>query len=312
MRIILNSFAVAVIAASCQTGAIQNRAERETKRADDQSPAALVQAMKAIAPFFSPLPKPGPNDWGSSFKETWQTFAEYLDSDPTVPTVERKIIYVLPLGTFFKRQKDVIEKTCAYIEAFYGLDVKNLPQQPLKRPLQKTDIRLNAVSKKEQVRSGYILDVVLRPMLPEDAAALIAFTDQDLFPDSSMNFVFGQANLKGRVGVWSLYRLGDNADFNKLLTRTIKIAAHETGHMFSMRHCTAFNCVMSGSNHLAETDSHPIDACPECMAKICWFSRIDPAERYRHLADICRRIGLAKEAELFEKKFTAVKEARNN
>ena len=55
------------------------------------------------------------------------------------------------------------------------------------------------ISKKEQVRTGYILDDVLRPMLPGDAAALIAFTNEDLFPDSSMNYVFGQASL-GKSG----------------------------------------------------------------------------------------------------------------
>jgi archaemetzincin len=64
---------------------------------------------------------------------------------------------------------------------------------------------------------------------------------------------------------------------------------------------------MNGTNHLAETDSHPIDACPECMAKICWFSHFAPAERYRKLADFCRRNSLNKEAAEFERKYNAVK-----
>jgi archaemetzincin len=145
-------------------------------------------------------------------------------------------------------------------------------------------------------------------MLPNDAAALIAFTNEDLYPDNSMNYVFGQASLENRVGVWSLYRLDDRADQKTFLLRTIKIAAHETGHMFSMHHCTAYNCVMSGSNHLAETDSHPIDACPECMAKVCWFSHIAPAERYKRLAEVCRKNGLIREAAEFDKKFDAVRD----
>ena len=41
------------------------------------------------------------------------------------------------------------------------------------------------------------------------------------------------------------------------------VIAHETGHMFSMRHCTKYECLMSGTNHLNETDRRPIDACPE-------------------------------------------------
>jgi archaemetzincin len=80
--------------------------------------------------------------------------------------------------------------------------------------------------------------------------------------------------------------------------------------MFSMHHCTAFNCVMSGSNHLGETDSHPIDVCPECMAKVCWFSHITAADRYRRLEKICRDNGLAKEADEFNRKYQAVRDIK--
>jgi predicted Zn-dependent protease len=40
--------------------------------------------------------------------------------------------------------------------------------------------------------------------------------------------------------------------------RTLKIAIHETGHMFGMRHCTLFDCGMNGANHQDEADRHPI------------------------------------------------------
>jgi archaemetzincin len=64
---------------------------------------------------------------------------------------------------------------------------------------------------------------------------------------------------------------------------------------------------MSGTNQLDETDYHPLDACPECMAKICWFSHVSPAERYKRLAEFCRQNGMKQEAEEFEKKYSAVK-----
>ena len=121
-----------------------------------------------------------------------------------------------------------------------------------------------------------------------------------------MNYVFGQASLENRVGVWSLARLDENAAYDKILRRTLKIAVHETGHMFSMRHCTKYECVMSGTNQLAETDRRPIDACPECMAKICWLSETIPAERYTRLAEFCRKNGLLSEAEEFSRKAAAV------
>jgi len=292
----------------CHTTIEQINSANSQSPANDPRPPQLVLAMEAVKPFFSPLSKPGPGDWLATFKEPGQSFAEYLNSNPTVPTDGRKIIYVLPLGKFTSRQNDVIRITSQYLEAFYGLPVKALPQRSISRPLQIKDSRINAVSKKEQIRTGYILDDVLRPMLPDDSAALIAFTNEDLFPDSSMNYVFGQASLENRVGVWSLYRLDNIADLRTFLLRTIKIAAHETGHMFSMHHCIAYNCVMSGSNHLDETDSHPIDACPECMAKVSWFSHVSPAVRYQRLAKVCRQNGLEKEAVEFEKKYAAVRD----
>jgi len=99
--------------------------------------------------------------------------------------------------------------------------------------------------------------------------------------------------------VWSLYRLlSENERKRKpelLLERTLKIAMHETGHMFSMKHCTKYECSMSGTNHLAETDRRPLDNCPECMAKIAWAMRYDPVERYNNLAAFWRRNGNRKE-----------------
>jgi archaemetzincin len=278
-----------------------------TEQQTDHDLDGLRRAMAAVTPFFQKLPPPGPTDWLANFKEAGQTFNEYLNSNPTVPTADRRMLYVIPLGKFTDKQNKVIRLTGDYLEAFYGMPVKFLPVQPIKRPLRIKDTRTNAISKRTQVRTGYILDDILRPMLPADAAALIAFTNEDLFPDTSMSFVFGQASFENRVAVWSLYRLDDHADDRTFLLRTIKIAAHETGHMFSIHHCTAYSCVMSGTNHLTETDSHPIDACPECMAKVCWLSHVEPEERYRRLADFCRRNSLTNEAAEFEKKYKAVK-----
>ena len=72
--------------------------------------------------------------------------------------------------------------------------------------------------------------------------------------------------------------------------------------MFSIRHCTKYECIMSGSNHVGETDRRPLDACPECMAKIAWLSGVDPAVRYKKLESVCRSLGLKSEANEFKRK----------
>lgn len=291
----------------------------------EENPASNITAIPArnavrqelrdniakIAPFFAPMGEPGPYDWLASYKEPGQTFEQYLDSNPTKPTTERRKLYVIPLGTFTAQQKKVIEITAGYLEAFYSLPVSTLPTQAIKRPLSVKDSRRNLYTVgAEQIRAGYLMDEVLKPILPADAAALIAFTSDDLYPDETMYYVFGQASLADRVGVWSLARLDYHANFDTFLRRTIKIAAHETGHMFSMLHCAKYECLMSGTNHLGETDRRPIDACPECTAKICWLSDADQHKRYERLASFCRENGLTKEAGEFARKAAALDKTR--
>ncbi len=250
--------------------------------------------------------EPGLFDWLKTFKEPGQTFDEYIESTPTLQTAERRTIYVQPIGRFNAQQSQIIKITSEYMEAFFGLPVKLLDTRPPIARLKEPDQRMIDYPQHRQLRSGYFLETVLPPLLPKDAAALIAFTDEDLYPDSSMYFVFGQASLENRVGVWSLWRLDDQADFDTFLRRTMKIAVHETGHMFSMRHCTKYECVMSGTNHLGETDRRPIDACPECMAKIAWMNKEKPLDRYERLAAFARKYRLSEEAGDFEKKANAV------
>ena len=150
-------------------------------------------------------------------------------------------------------------------------------------------------------------------MLPDDAAALIAFTNYDLYPGDTWAFVFGQATFSERVGVWSLYQFArpdQKTDFNLLLDRTLKIAMHETGHMFSMKHCTKYECLMSGTNHLNETDRRPLDNCPECMAKLAWAMKYDPVERYKRLADFWTKNARPEEARLMQEKAKAISAVR--
>lgn len=250
--------------------------------------------------------KPERYDWLAAYKEQGQTFDEYINSSPTVPTRERKAIYVQPLGKLDRRQSKVIKTSAEYLEAFYGLEVKLLPAKTLPKITSREDYRFIDYPQHRQIRTGWVMDTQLAPMLPRDAAALVAFTAEDLYPDSSMHFVFGQASLENRVGVWSLFRLDDNADSQKFLERTMKISAHEVGHMFSIRHCTKYECVMSGTNHLGEADRRPLDTCPECMAKIAWMVKEKPISRYERLATFARRNKLQEAAADFELKRKAV------
>jgi archaemetzincin len=142
----------------------------------------------------------------------------------------------------------------------------------------------------------YVLDL-LKARRPRDAVAVLALTTSDLWPGEGWNFVFGQASLGQRVGVWSLYRMGDPVKEPIVcLRRTLGTATHETGHMFGIAHCIRYECGMNGSNHREESDRHPLAFCPECEMKVWWACRVDPAARYRRLAALAESHGLKVEA----------------
>jgi archaemetzincin len=253
----------------------------------DERAAKLSRVKQSIAPFFKPMGKPLPTDWLATFDEPGQTFEEYLKINPTLPTAERKTIYIQPVGKFSASQEKVLRLTAEYMRAFYGLPVELKFVQTLKNvPPGMT--RKNLYSGQTQIKASYFIDQLLPALVPKDAAAMICFTDADLYPEKGWSFVFGQASLKNRVGVWSLYRLGNpdksEKEYQKFLFNVLKIAMHETGHMFSMWHCTKYECLMSGTNNLNETERRPLDVCPECMAKISWAMNYDSATRYRSLA----------------------------
>jgi len=150
---------------------------------------------------------------------------------------------------------------------------------------------------------------LLRRKKPADAVAVLALTTADLWPGKGWNFVFGQASLSGGVGVWSLHRMGDpEVEPKTFLRRTLKIAVHETGHMLGIWHCTQFSCGMNGANHQAEADGQPIWFCPEDEMKIWWACRVDPAGRYRRLAEFAEKYHLEREAEFWRTSERTVKE----
>ena len=170
--------------------------------------------------------------------------------------------------------------------------------------------RVNGFTDQPQWLTTWILHEVLPPRLPADGLAVLALTATDLWPGRGWNFVFGQATLQARVGVWSLARNGDpdagEAGYREALLRTLKTAAHETGHMLSIRHCTAYECGMCGSNSRPESDRRPLAFCPGCEAKVWWATGADPVARFTALADWCRAQGLAPEADHFARSADAL------
>ena len=281
-------------------------AVRATEPADEVLPAEF----KRLLPLNEKLGRPQPGDWLAQHQESGQTFREYVRSRPVKPDRKRRVIYVQPLGDFTDTQRSIVTLTAEFMKIYFDLPVEIRDDLPL--DVIPADARRKHPSwGMDQILSTYVLSEVLHPRLPKDATAYIAFTTSDLWPGEGWNFVFGQASLSRRVGVWSIYRNGDPEEsddaFRLCLLRTIKTATHETGHMFSMKHCILYQCNMCGSNHRAERDRQPLWLCPHCLAKLAWATKADPEKRFQKLIDFSKANGLRAEQEFYQTSLSALR-----
>lgn len=125
-------------------------------------------------------------------------------------------------------------------------------------------------------RNQYLADAILDSIpLPEDESRVVGIVDVDIYT-STLNFVFGIAELPGRRALISTYRLKMGDVSNELLIeRLAKEIVHELGHTFGLRHCSDKRCVMHFSNSIADTDYKSVRLCERCFeayrkAKL-WF-----------------------------------------
>jgi archaemetzincin len=266
-----------------------------------------------LTPLATRLGKPRPGEWLFEHKEQGQTFDEYQAAQPVRRSQRWRTIYLCLIGEFSPEQKRVLDLTREYLELFYDVPVKIHKEVP-RRDIPARAQRKHPTWGDEQILTTYVLNDLLKPERPDDALAYVAFTATDLWPGEGWNFVFGQASLRDRTGVWSLYRNGDPsrgaADFRRCLERTLGTASHETGHILTMRHCTAYECSMNGSNSQAEADGKPLHLCPVCLRKLCWNLQVEPVPYLRRLEKFCRAHDLADEADWYARALAALKEER--
>jgi len=260
----------------------------------------LLELPEGVRPLFTPdadfrrVPLPGPTDWLTLHNETGQTFEEYAESGANRTDATHRVIYLLPLGEFPEDTTPDMEQVRAYTAAFYQMEVRLLPGY-LPHDLEFSP-RTNRRSGNRQILAPDIM-AYLKTKLPTDAYCLLGVTMEDLYPEPGWNYVFGQASLEERVGIFSLARYdpafwGDERDKdyrNVILQRTCKVLVHEAAHMFGLPHCIHFECVVNGSNSMVETDRQPQHLCVVCLRKIHRATSLDPMRRYRELGAIYRK-----------------------
>jgi len=251
-----------------------------------RAPAAAFAADPAL---FPRKVEPQAGDWLAAHHEAVETFEQYVEDAPTRPSETRRAIVLQPIGSFPSENRDLIDTLREYLNIYFQLETRVAEPVPL--PALGFRARQEGDHAWVQYRTDILTIQVLEPRLPRDAVVYLGITAADLFPAPSWNFVFGVGNLDRRVGVYSLARLGpgfsgapDAASARtRTLLRALAVLAHETGHMFSLRHCSVYECLMNGVNSLEELDRAKPWLCPDCLRKLHFNTGFDVRRHYEEL-----------------------------
>jgi archaemetzincin len=143
------------------------------------------------------------------------------------------------------------------------------------RPCSESGVVVDPLSAYDSKRAQYHSTKLLARLLDNEAEngnRILGVTEADLFIPI-LTFVFGEAQLGGRVALMSTHRLrpqfyglGDNK--NLFYSRCEKEATHELGHTWGLVHCASYDCAMHVSNSVEQVDLKPASFCDRCKTVI--------------------------------------------
>jgi archaemetzincin len=269
--------------------------------------------------FYKPIPPPGPNDWLMNHKEYGQTFNEYKNFGfheiqaikgkmGNKNLIKKEVIYIAPLNYNINPSFD--ENFITSIIVFCQSYFHDMQFRKLNIEINHKNVEYRKYEDGSyQINACTLIEKIYKKM-PEDAYCLIGITDVDIYnavrvikprewiyypPPYKNNFCYELNSYKYWVSLCSIARFDPMfskdsppsseeekaASFFKLLKRSIKMVVKNISHMFGLKNCIFFSCVMNGFGSMKEFDSRPVEICPCCLRKI--FTNI--VRKYHRLDD---------------------------
>ena len=166
-------------------------------------------------------------------------------------------ITIIPLGGV---PDSILKKVREELKVTYKMigDVANVEEIPV-APLNK-------------FRNQYRSDLLLDHLEKNHGGRILGITKEDMYTEG-LNFIFGQAKMKGRVAIVSICRLDptffhQTKDDGLFESRIVKETIHEVGHVLGLGHCNNRGCVMNFSNTVGEVDKKTKYLCDMCKMQL--------------------------------------------
>ncbi len=170
------------------------------------------------------------------------------------------VVGIVPIGEV---KELVLKILAANIQAIFNLPVDILDgRKSVRRFFNPNRNQYNAVT---------ILDH-MRKRWRQPHERILAVVSVDLFIPI-LTYVFGEAQIDGKMAVISTYRLnrkpgGGSVALERFYERVAKVGVHELAHTFGLVHCRGNHCVMRASYSLKDLDYYPLYFCDYCRATL--------------------------------------------
>jgi archaemetzincin len=170
---------------------------------------------------------------------------------------------MLVLASLGGVDEDILAAAEERVRAVFGLPVRRMREIPI--PAGVFDAQRNQ-------HSSVLTMKALIGVCPPDALRFLVITACDLFIPM-LSFVFGQAQLDGKIALVSVARLrqefyGLPANRELMLSRLTKEVVHEVGHTFGLVHCLDTSCPMSLSTGIRQVDGKGTAFCGSCSVLV--------------------------------------------
>ncbi|CAF1473735.1 unnamed protein product [Rotaria magnacalcarata] len=287
-------------------------------------PSNMQMAVKhKVDESFQPVPTPRSGDWLRQHQEKGQTLKSFERTmSKAIPHATFKTIYIQPVGSFNHLRAAPLDVITEFSRVFFaGCEVEVLPAIDFTNSMSHRD---NSGVVQYRTDGFYNLLAETRDKRDKRRELLcVAVTMADIYPDDKWNFVYGQASPLDGFGVYSFARLdplffkSSNKLNNTPLTdehriiirrRCVKILLHEVGHLFGLKHCIYYVCLMNGANHEIEMDRQPLYLCPVCLRKLHSTLQFDVKQMYENFVNLCEKYELEEETIWYRRRLELIQE----